>query len=153
VTGRRGEELAAPREQEKLEMPSAMPDGTSSATSQGGAIAQKNEGYAVLSVIYLLGAFALLGLIGALVLTYVSLKLPQNAGTLLTPLFTLVGSAVGGLGSMLASTRSSPLQAQVVNPPGEPVKTEVVNQPDAPIPTHEEGREAVPGATPAPAGV
>lgn len=77
----------------------------------------------VLSVVLLLGAFALGGLAGAIWL--ISTGSPAESIAIISG---LSGTALGSLGTLLASTRSSaaePVQpVQVVNPPTDPVNVD-----------------------------
>lgn len=71
-------------------------------------------------VVRLLGTFAILGLLGLIVLVYVGKSVPEG-------LLTLIAGAVGALGSILSSTRppvEDPQPVTVENLPSDPVPVE-----------------------------
>ena len=77
---------------------------------------------AVHMVILFLGLFCLVGLLGLLLLVWHGRSLPEG-------LLAIVGTAVGGLGAILARTQTAapgppePVSARIENPPTDPVLT------------------------------
>lgn len=67
------------------------------------AVEHGTERPVVFAVVYLLGACALLGLVGVIILIAIRAEVSSLAA-----LTALVGPAIGGLASILATTRTSP---------------------------------------------
>lgn len=77
----------------------------------------------VLSVVLLLGTFALGGLAGAIWL--INGDAPAESIAVISG---LSGTALGSLGTLLASTRSMPAAVTVANTEGDPVNVEEVKK-------------------------
>lgn len=89
---------------------------------------KKDDMHVVKLVVFFIGGFAIVGLIGIMIFLIVAIlkdkPVEATAVALLTSLSTLCGTAIGSLGSMLNQTRQvddSTKSVKVDQPPGEPI--------------------------------